>query len=323
MRTSAGTAPARNVRPAQQGRGPGFGAVMRGNGDGGPHGRNANAAAGVPGWRPRVARHAVAVAERARARLPGAHLLAEAVPVALLDTVGLEQYAANTYSHSPDYYDPDTYPFNHEEALIPRIAPIVSGKRVLDLYCGQGREAALFARAGFRVHGVDALEVSVERARRRADDAGLDIEFEVADVDRWQPAETGWDVVYTSLWMHSTIPDRARRIAWLRRLAAWAAPDGVLVVSCVPEQDAVRRARRHVLTRLLRRLFANARRPEPGDRVEAGLFWHDFTAAEVGAELADAGLEPVDTLSLGPPARCDLFVARNAGHAGTRAGAGR
>ncbi len=57
-----------------------------------------------------------------------------------------------------------------------------AGAAFLDLCCGPGRHCLELARRGFPVTGVDRTARYLELARRRATDAGLDIEFLQADM---------------------------------------------------------------------------------------------------------------------------------------------
>jgi methyl halide transferase len=63
--------------------------------------------------------------------------------------------------------------------------------RVIELGCGSGINAVWLAQQGFDVTAVDFNELAIERARRRAIDAGVTVRFEQADVlnlpDGWEP----------------------------------------------------------------------------------------------------------------------------------------
>lgn len=54
--------------------------------------------------------------------------------------------------------------------------------RILDVACGTGTLSLLFAKDGYHVTGVDLSEPMVNEARRKAEEAGLPVEFLVQDV---------------------------------------------------------------------------------------------------------------------------------------------
>ncbi|MES1227073.1 MAG: methyltransferase domain-containing protein [Armatimonadota bacterium] len=54
-------------------------------------------------------------------------------------------------------------------------------KTLLDVCCGTGTMAEMFAKLGFTVHGFDLSEPMIEVAQARAISTGLPISFEVAD----------------------------------------------------------------------------------------------------------------------------------------------
>src|SRR6188508_1022792 len=50
---------------------------------------------------------------------------------------------------------------------------------VADVGCGAGTQSRMWAQLGHRVHGVDVNEPLIQLARKRAEEQGLDIRFEV------------------------------------------------------------------------------------------------------------------------------------------------
>jgi SAM-dependent methyltransferase len=98
--------------------------------------------------------------------------------------------------------------------------------RALDLACGAGRNAVWLAERGWAVTGVDFSEVAVENARELAAERGVEVEWLVADVDEWTPAEAAFDLI-AILYLH--IPADRRRLV-LGRAATAVAPGGTLLV---------------------------------------------------------------------------------------------
>lgn len=65
---------------------------------------------------------------------------------------------------------------------------------VLDIGCGAGTQARLWAEQGHRVFGLDVNQPLVELGRRRANELGLMIEFEVGSATKLPYADASMDV---------------------------------------------------------------------------------------------------------------------------------
>jgi len=87
--------------------------------------------------------------------------------------------------------------------------PIQPGTRMLDVACGAGQISIPAARAGARVTGVDIATNSIERARARAREEGLDARFDEGDAEELPYDDASFDVV-ASLFgaMFAPRPDR-------------------------------------------------------------------------------------------------------------------
>ena len=101
------------------------------------------------------------------------------------------------------------------------------GARILDLPCGYGRHAALLARQGFRVVGVDLSRAMLAEARRRFTE-GPRLRFRREDMRRIAFREEFDAVVnlYTSFGYFTP----AQNVATLRRMARALRPGGRLLV---------------------------------------------------------------------------------------------
>lgn len=104
------------------------------------------------------------------------------------------------------------------------LARLAEGERALDLGCGTGGLAlAAKRRVGPEgdVQGIDPSEQMIERARRKARRAGLDVRFEVGVAQELPLADGSVDAVLSSLVLHH-LPhdDLARALREIRRVLA-------------------------------------------------------------------------------------------------------
>ena len=98
--------------------------------------------------------------------------------------------------------------------------------RVLDLACGEGRNAIWLAERGFEVTAVDFSEVAIERARGLAGRRGVDVEWICADVTSYEPPPEAFERVVV-LYLHLPEADQARA---LQHAVAALAPGGALLM---------------------------------------------------------------------------------------------
>jgi SAM-dependent methyltransferase len=83
-------------------------------------------------------------------------------------------YAENTHS---DHKEPSAFLQRMQDRL-------VKG-RVLDMGMGEGANAVYLARLGFEVKGFDVAKEAVERAKNLAQDSGVQIDAQQADLDMY------------------------------------------------------------------------------------------------------------------------------------------
>lgn len=86
----------------------------------------------------------------------------------------------------------------------------VSGKRVLEYGCGDGRLSVRLALGGAWVSAFDSSRSSVEQTRRRAEASGVRVEAVEAAAERLPYADETFDVVLGRAVLHLLDVDRAR-----------------------------------------------------------------------------------------------------------------
>ncbi|HEU5301116.1 MAG TPA: class I SAM-dependent methyltransferase [Acidimicrobiia bacterium] len=77
--------------------------------------------------------------------------------------------------------------------LAAEAADLAAG-RALDVACGEGRNALWLAGRGWQVTAVDFSEAGIATGRRRAAEAGVDVDWVVADVVEWEPEPAAFDL---------------------------------------------------------------------------------------------------------------------------------
>ena len=90
-------------------------------------------------------------------------------------------------------------------------------RRVLDLGCGQGRNAIWLARQGHDVTAIDVSDVAIEQAKVLADEAGVHVTWTAHDLATWQPEPETYDLVVLS---YLQLPDTTRRVVHAGAVAA-------------------------------------------------------------------------------------------------------
>lgn len=98
------------------------------------------------------------------------------------------------------------------------------GGRALDLACGEGRNAIWLAKRGWRVTAVDYADVAIERARKLAASAGVEVEWVCEDATSYAPDPEAFALVVVSYLQVG----RAERRLVLAHAAKALAPGGEL-----------------------------------------------------------------------------------------------
>ena len=113
------------------------------------------------------------------------------------------------------------------ERIAARLAPVQDeliellalkgGESLLDAATGTGEVAIRAARAGAHVSALDISEPMLAKARRAADEAGLEIQFELGDVEYLPYDDASFDIVVSNFGLVFA-PDHANVAAELARV---------------------------------------------------------------------------------------------------------
>ena len=131
------------------------------------------------------------------------------------------------------YADDEFYWGKKPSAMCDRVIEIIGlgadfRPRLLDLGCGEGRNAVYFAQHGFEVVGLDLSLPGLEKTRRYADEVGVHVETIHADIVDYELEDT-YDVIFSTGTLHYLPPEV--RSQHFRNYKAHTSPSGINALS--------------------------------------------------------------------------------------------
>jgi tellurite methyltransferase len=119
--------------------------------------------------------------------------------------------------------------------LLPPERPV----RLLDIGCGEGRNAVFFARNGYHVSAFDASAAGVEKTRRLAEETRVPLEAFAADLLEYRLTEP-YDVLFSTGALHYIPADKRSEI--LGNYRAFTRPGGLNAFSVFVSKPFIARA---------------------------------------------------------------------------------
>lgn len=116
--------------------------------------------------------------------------------------------------------EPNAYLAAQAHLLKPR-------QRALAVADGEGRNSVWLAGQGLRVDAFDISSVGVDKARKLALDAGVDVNYQVSDCETWDWKEGAYDLVAAIFIQFAGPAMRSRLFA---RMSAALRPGGLLIL---------------------------------------------------------------------------------------------
>jgi len=154
-----------------------------------------------------------------------------------------------------DFYDkPAPWDIGRPQRDLVAIADRVKSP-VLDAGCGTGEHALFLASRGHRVVGIDFVEEAIRRARHKADERGLSVDFLVKDAT----ALDEWDERFATVidWgLFHVLSDDDRR-HYVEGLAQVLEPGGRLFLTCFSDEEPGTEGPRRVSKEELHDAFAD------------------------------------------------------------------
>lgn len=98
--------------------------------------------------------------------------------------------------------------------------------KVLSIAEGEGRNAVFLAQQGYKVTAVDASRVGLQKARKLADENGVEIEFIHADLAAYDLGDAQWDGIVS---IFCPLPSAVRK-QFYKKLPASLKPGGVFLL---------------------------------------------------------------------------------------------
>jgi SAM-dependent methyltransferase len=113
------------------------------------------------------------------------------------------------------------------------------GRTILDLCCGPGRHSVSFAQHGFKVTGVDLSEFLLERARERAREFGVEVEWIREDMRQFERPKA-FDLACSLFTSFGYFQDEQDDLKVLRNVRACLVPGGVFVIETLGKERLAR-----------------------------------------------------------------------------------
>jgi cyclopropane fatty-acyl-phospholipid synthase-like methyltransferase len=132
------------------------------------------------------------------------------------------------------------------------VADRITGS-VLDAGCGTGDTALFFAGRGHKVTGIDFLDEPIRRAKRKAAERGLSVNFFVMDALALKDLPEVFDAVIDSGLFHVFSDEDRRR--YVEGLATVLKPGGRLFLMCFSDEEPGTQGPRRVSRRELHDAF--------------------------------------------------------------------
>ena len=109
----------------------------------------------------------------------------------------------------------------------------IKSKKVLDLGCGQGRDAIALAKLGFDVTGIDISKVGIDQMNVIATSNNLSLKGFIADIFLFDDFEK-YDIVLLNSMFHFSKNDKEKEIAFIKNIVS-KIKKGSKIIFCIQD----------------------------------------------------------------------------------------
>jgi 2-polyprenyl-3-methyl-5-hydroxy-6-metoxy-1,4-benzoquinol methylase len=144
-------------------------------------------------------------------------------------------------------YDVDDFFGEPYPELIEFFTAYPSRGHILDLGCGQGRDAIALAKMGYKVSGIDVSELGVKQMLNKAKEEGLNINGRVCDMFRFEI--TGfYDIIILNSILHFEKDDKKKEVELLLRISEKIKNKGLICI-CIWKSEQKEKIIREIFSR--------------------------------------------------------------------------
>ena len=118
--------------------------------------------------------------------------------------------------------------------LIDFFAKYPNKGKVLDLGCGQGRDAIAIARLGYSVTGIDNSKVGIEQMNEVSQIENLNLDGQVGDIYSFNQFEA-FDIILLDSMFHFAKKDRKKEVGLIKKIIS-DIKTGTLVMVCIQDR---------------------------------------------------------------------------------------
>jgi 2-polyprenyl-3-methyl-5-hydroxy-6-metoxy-1,4-benzoquinol methylase len=134
--------------------------------------------------------------------------------------------------YKTEEYFGDPYP-----ELINFLSGISPKGKLLDLGCGQGRDAIPLARLGFKVTGIDSSSTGIDQMLKIAQEEGLTLKGILGDIYKFKGIER-FDIILLDSMFHFTHKHREKEVEYLSDVLG-SMKSGAMLVLCLHNMGAI------------------------------------------------------------------------------------